>query len=70
MCGHGNKKRNVACRREDGVDVSRHLCDDSNGTFPEMLTECEIPCPLDCEVSEWGEWGECSSICGNGKILF
>jgi len=25
------------------------------------------PCPVDCEVSEWGEYGECSEKCGGGK---
>lgn len=25
--------------------------------------ECE---PVHCEVSEWGEWGQCSALCGGG----
>eukprot|EP00441_Pelagodinium_beii_P023760 CAMPEP_0197667352 /NCGR_PEP_ID=MMETSP1338-20131121/66005_1 /TAXON_ID=43686 ORGANISM="Pelagodinium beii, Strain RCC1491" /NCGR_SAMPLE_ID=MMETSP1338 /ASSEMBLY_ACC=CAM_ASM_000754 /LENGTH=1174 /DNA_ID=CAMNT_0043246569 /DNA_START=290 /DNA_END=3814 /DNA_ORIENTATION=- len=24
------------------------------------------PCPLDCEFSPWGDWGECTSSCGKG----
>lgn len=24
------------------------------------------PCALDCQVSEWGTWGECSEACGPG----
>ena len=24
----------------------------------------EKPCPIDCELGEWAEWGECSVTCG------
>ena len=31
------------------------------------LTEsCQIPCPVDCELSAWGDWGLCDTICGPG----
>ena len=69
MCGHGNQKRNIVCRREDGVDVARHLCEEGDEPIPVGLADCEVLCPLDCEVSEWEEWEECSSICGYGKTL-
>ena len=25
------------------------------------------PCPVDCEVTPWSEWTECSAECGNGE---
>ena len=65
MCGRGTQKRNVACKREDGVDVAHHLCE-SRLPVPDVLMDCEIPCALDCEVSEWGGWEQCSHVCGYG----
>uniref|UniRef100_A0A0G4F982 WSC domain-containing protein n=1 Tax=Chromera velia CCMP2878 TaxID=1169474 RepID=A0A0G4F982_9ALVE len=31
--------------------------------------ECEsVPCPIDCEMSDWSEWGGCSISCGTGGM--
>lgn len=27
---------------------------------------CLVPCPLDCQLSEWTAWGECNVKCGPG----
>ena len=51
------------------MDVARHLCEEGDEPIPVGLADCEVLCPLDCEVSEWEEWEECSSICGYGKAL-
>lgn len=30
--------------------------------------ECNTePCPIDCKMSEWADWGDCSATCGEGK---
>eukprot|EP00930_Biecheleria_cincta_P002679 TRINITY_DN103677_c0_g1_i1.p1 TRINITY_DN103677_c0_g1~~TRINITY_DN103677_c0_g1_i1.p1 ORF type:complete len:1181 (-),score=158.84 TRINITY_DN103677_c0_g1_i1:85-3627(-) len=26
------------------------------------------PCPTDCRLSEWSDWGDCSSECGAGEV--
>ena len=51
------------------MDVARHLCEEGDEPIPDALADCEVPCPLDCEVSEWEDWEECSSVCGYGKAL-
>lgn len=32
----------------------------------EMQSCNEQPCPVDCVVSDWSEWGTCSATCGGG----
>jgi len=35
----------------------------------EMEEDCNMePCPVDCVLSEWGEWSECGASCGGGVM--
>ncbi|XP_014824302.1 PREDICTED: thrombospondin type-1 domain-containing protein 7A-like [Poecilia mexicana] len=36
--------------------VENQLC---TGPIPNRSQLCQIPCPIDCEVSPWGAWGPC-----------
>ena len=39
------------------------------GWSPEnYVKRCNYP-SVDCEVSDWGEWGLCSQSCGGGFII-
>ena len=36
------------------------------GGSSHLEEKCEAPCPKDCQMSPWGEWGLCDSVCGPG----
>lgn len=37
--------------------VENKLC---KGPIPNRSQLCQIPCPIDCEVSPWAAWGPCT----------
>lgn len=39
------------------------LCGGSTGIEEEP---CLVPCSIDCQMSDWNEWGACSRLCGPG----
>ncbi|XP_073989358.1 thrombospondin type-1 domain-containing protein 7A-like isoform X3 [Rhodnius prolixus] len=58
VCGGGLQFRNITCVKADG---GQPLPKSSCLTLPAPPTvqRCEVACPRDCEVSQWGPWGPC-----------
>ncbi|GLH10715.1 Uncharacterized protein GBIM_15621, partial [Gryllus bimaculatus] len=60
-CGGGVQLRDVTCvAASSGRPVSADLCA-SLQPLP-TVQRCEVACPRDCEVGEWGEWGPCRPL--------
>lgn len=45
------------------IKNSNRLCGGGTGIEEEP---CLVPCSIDCEMSDWNEWGVCSRLCGPG----
>ncbi|CAK8690487.1 unnamed protein product [Clavelina lepadiformis] len=59
LCGRGRRKRALGCF-EEGSNIMRDIPYCSYGAFEEE--DCEVPCPFDCEMSDWSRWGECGNL--------
>ncbi|XP_078583265.1 thrombospondin type-1 domain-containing protein 7A-like [Branchiostoma floridae x Branchiostoma japonicum] len=64
MCGRGLQHAVVLCVRSDGQQVEPDLCEER--LRPLSSRPCDVPCPVDCQVSKWSEWSLCSHVCGLG----
>ncbi|XP_054334899.1 thrombospondin type-1 domain-containing protein 7B isoform X1 [Pongo pygmaeus] len=61
-CGLGHRILKAVCQNDHGEDVSGSLCPVPP---PPERKACEIPCRMDCVLSEWTEWSSCSQSCSN-----
>ncbi|CAH0579198.1 unnamed protein product [Chrysodeixis includens] len=61
-CGGGVQRRDATCVRADGRALHPAQC--AHAPMPTLVQPCEVPCPRDCEVGEWGEWGACQPTDG------
>ncbi|XP_033731850.1 thrombospondin type-1 domain-containing protein 7A-like isoform X2 [Pecten maximus] len=66
-CGVGIAHRTLACLNKYKIRVSDSLCLEFRER-PETQVQCEIPCPNDCVVSNWGPWSECPDRCHTGNL--
>ncbi len=63
-CGIGRQARMADCRRSDGKIVHPFFCRVEGRRIPMLLRMCTVPCPRNCELSEWGSWTPCPESCG------
>uniref|UniRef100_A0A6Q2X3L3 Thrombospondin, type I, domain containing 7Ab n=1 Tax=Esox lucius TaxID=8010 RepID=A0A6Q2X3L3_ESOLU len=65
VCGSGIKTRMLDCVRSDAKSVDLRFCEEVKW---QMKASCVVECPVNCQLSEWSPWSECTHTCGLAGI--
>ncbi|KAJ8267352.1 hypothetical protein COCON_G00125240, partial [Conger conger] len=71
VCGRGIKTRMLDCVRSDGKSVDLKYCEEL-GLHRKWLmnSSCRVECPVNCQLSDWSAWSQCSLTCGlSGRMM-
>ncbi|XP_075922309.1 thrombospondin type-1 domain-containing protein 7A isoform X2 [Petromyzon marinus] len=81
-CGEGTRERNLTCLVHNGTEqhagvgnaVEEELCAEAEPVLgtdeqPGLRVPCSVPCPGDCRLSDWSEWGPCQLTCEGSVSL-
>ncbi|XP_068190028.1 thrombospondin type-1 domain-containing protein 7A [Antennarius striatus] len=71
VCGNGIKTRMLDCVRSDGKSVDLRFCKELGLDRKwQMNSSCVVECPVNCQLSDWSQWSECTHSCGLGGKLW
>ncbi|XP_040827450.1 thrombospondin type-1 domain-containing protein 7B [Ochotona curzoniae] len=64
-CGQGVRTRLMSCVRSDGKPVDMNQCEQRNLEKPQRMSiPCLVECVVNCQLTGWTAWTECSQTCG------
>ncbi|XP_075050423.1 thrombospondin type-1 domain-containing protein 7B-like [Mixophyes fleayi] len=72
-CGEGFRSRNLTCVVHDTStsgakkQVDPKLCGPLPSEESPLNSNCYVPCPGDCHLSEWSHWSSCEVACIDGR---
>uniref|UniRef100_A0A4W3HRX9 Thrombospondin type-1 domain-containing protein 7A n=1 Tax=Callorhinchus milii TaxID=7868 RepID=A0A4W3HRX9_CALMI len=70
VCGEGMKSRMLDCVRSDRKSVAIKHCEKVELESPWRLSmHCFVECPVNCQLSAWTSWSDCSRTCGFGDQM-